>query len=77
MKDLTDQFVDSNVVKELPEQTVDGGITRGEFQTQIRKIAKEGGYLRRQYRIYNDKNFKLDPTAKEEIVQKIMTGKKA
>ena len=69
---LTDQFVDSNVVKELPEQTVDGGITRGEFQTQIRKIAKEGGYLRRQYRIYNDKNFKLDPTAKEEIVQKIM-----
>ena len=69
---LTDQFVESNVVKELPEQTVDGGITRGEFQTQIRKIAKEGGYLRRQYRIYNDKNFKLDPTAKEEIVQKIM-----
>jgi len=69
---LTDQFVESNVVKELPEQTIDGGITRGEFQDQIRKIAREGGYLRRQYRIYNDKNFKLDPTAKEEIVQKIM-----
>jgi len=71
---LTDQFVDSNVVKELPEQTTDGSITRSEFQRQIRKIAREGGYLRRQYRIYNDKNFKLDPTAKEEIVQKIMSN---
>ena len=74
IEDLTNQFVDSNVVKELPEQAVDGGISRGEFQTQIRKIAREGGYLRRQYRIYNDKNFKLDPKAKEEIIRKIMTG---
>ena len=71
---LTDQFVDSNVVKELPEQAVDGGISRGEFERQIRRIAREGGYLRRQYRIYNDKNFKLDPDAKKEIVQKIMSG---
>ena len=71
---LTDQFVESNVVKELPEETIDSGITRSEFQDQIRKIAREGGYLRRQYRIYNDKNFKLDPKAKNEIVNKIVTG---
>ena len=71
---LTDQFVKSNVVKELPEQTTDGSITRAEFVRQITRIAKEGGYLRRQYRIYNDKNFKLDPKAKNEIVNKIVTG---
>ena len=71
---LTDKFVKSNVVRELPEQTTDGSITRNEFVRQIRRIAKEGGYLRRQYRIYNDKNFKLDPTAKNEIVNKIVTG---
>ena len=71
---LTDQFVKSNVVKELPEQTTDGSITRAEFVRQITRIAKEGGYLRRQYRIYNDKNFKLDPTAKNEIVNKIVAG---
>mgnify|MGYP001210010617 CR=1 FL=1 len=58
---LTDKFVKSNVVRELPEQTTDGSITRDEFVKQITRIAKEGGYLRRQYRIYNDKNFKLDP----------------
>ena len=71
---LTDQFVKSNVVKELPEQTTDGSITRAEFVRQITRIAKEGGYLRRQYRIYNDKNFKLDPKAKNEIVDKIVAG---
>ena len=71
---LTDKFVKSNVVRELPEQTTDGSITRDEFVKQITRIAKEGGYLRRQYRIYNDKNFKLDPKAKNEIVNKIVTG---
>ena len=71
---LTDHLWTVNIVKELPEQTTDGSITRSEFQRQIRKIAREGGYLRRQYRIYNDKNFKLDPTAKEEIFLKIMSN---
>ena len=35
-------------------------------------MMREGGYLRRLYRIYNDKNYKIQPQAREEIVQKIL-----
>ena len=34
---------------------------------------REGGYLRRLYRVFNDKNYQIQPQAKEEIIQKIIS----
>ena len=31
---------------------------------------REGGYLRRLYRVFNDKNYQIQPQAKEEIIQR-------
>ena len=34
-------------------------------------MMREGGYLRRLYRVYNDKNYKIQTQAKREISKKI------
>jgi hypothetical protein len=75
IKKLTDQFLDSKVISDLPEDAViQGGLTRDNFRAQVSRMMREGGYLRRLYRIYNDKNYVIQPKAKTEIVRKIMAG---
>jgi len=72
---LTDQFLKSKVISDLPEDAViQGGLTRENFQRQVSRMMREGGYLRRMYRIYNDKNYVIQPQAKEEIIRKILAG---
>ena len=57
----------SKVISDLPEDAViQGGLTRENFQRQVSRMMREGGYLRRMYRIYNDKNYVIQPQAKEE-----------
>ena len=77
IEELTEDFTKTNIVKELPEVVQEGArgvISKSDFQRQIRKIAREGGYLRRLYRIYNDKNFKLTDDAKNAIILKMVNG---
>ena len=75
IKKLTDQFLDSKVISDLPEEAViQGGLTRDNFRAQVSRMMREGGYLRRLYRIYNDKNYVIKPQAKTEIIRKIMSG---
>ena len=74
---LTDDFTKTNIVQELPDVVPEGArgmISRSDFERQIRKIARQGGYLRRLYRIYNDKNFKLTDDAKNAIILKMVNG---
>ena len=42
------------------------GLTRDQFEAQVERMMREGGYLRRLYRIYNDKNYKIQPQAKKK-----------
>jgi hypothetical protein len=73
IKKLSDQFVASKVIQDLPDDAViQGNLTRAQFENQVERMMREGGYLRRLYRIYNDKNYKIQPQAKEEIIQKIL-----
>jgi hypothetical protein len=73
IKTLSDQFVASKVIQDLPDDAViQGNLTRQQFENQVERMMREGGYLRRLYRIYNDKNYKIQPQAREEIVQKIL-----
>ena len=75
IKGLTDQFLKSKVISDLPEDAViQGGLTRENFRAQVSRMMREGGYLRRLYRIYNDKNYKIQPRAKDEIIRKIVSG---
>ena len=75
IKKLTDQFLNSKVISDLPEDAViQGGLTRDNFRAQVSRMMREGGYLRRLYRIYNDKNYVIQPKAKTEIIRKITSG---
>jgi hypothetical protein len=75
IKGLTNQFLNSKVISDLPEEAViQGGLTRDNFRNQVSRMMREGGYLRRLYRIYNDKNYVIQPPAKTEIIRKITSG---
>jgi len=74
IKGLTDQFLKSKVIQDLPEDAaIQGGLTREQFERQVERMMREGGYLRRLYRVFNDKNYQIQPQAKEEIIQKIIS----
>ena len=73
IKRLTDQFLKSKVIQDLPEDAaIQGGLTRAQFENQVERMMREGGYLRRLYRVFNDKNYQIAPEAKNSIIQKIM-----
>lgn len=73
IRGLTDDFLKSKVIDDLPEgAAIQGGLTRDAFKAQVERMMREGGYLRRLYRAYNDKNYKLKPEARNEIVNKII-----
>ena len=72
---LSNRILKSAAVKELPEVAARSGqMTRGRFERELKKNMSSGGYLRRLYRIFNDKDYVLKPDDKAGIIDKIKSG---
>jgi hypothetical protein len=76
---LSDNILRSGAFKSLPEVRAPGMprdlMTQNEFKEQVIKNITEGGYLNRNYQIFNDENFKLAPEIRSGLIEKIKDGK--
>ena len=50
-------------------------MSRRQFVEQVKNNIENGGYLSRQYQLFNDDNFKLAPDMREALVDQIVEGK--
>jgi len=77
--DLSDNVLKSGAFKSLPEVRTGSMprdlMTQNEFKQQVIKNITEGGYLTRNYQIFNDDNFKLAPDIRAGLIEKIKDGK--
>ncbi len=73
--DLSERVIDTGAAKSLPEVATSGLMSRDAFKKQVRDNIANGGYLARQYQIFNDDNFKLAPDMREALVDQIVEGK--
>ena len=69
--DLSRQVKNLGVVKELPTEA-GKGVTQRQFLYFVDKNIREGGYLTRQYNLFNDKNFNLTNDEITAIADKIV-----
>jgi len=73
--DLSKRILNSAAFKALPEVAAKRGqMTQEKFRKQLTKNMSEGGYLRRLYRIFNDKDYVLKPEDKKIILDKVLSG---
>ena len=73
--DLSKRILNSAAFKALPEVAAKRGqMTQDKFRKQLTKNMSEGGYLRRLYRIFNDKDYVLKPEDKKIILDKVLSG---
>jgi len=73
--DLSNKVIDTGAAKSLPEVSTSGLMSRAAFKKQVRDNIANGGYLSRQYQIFNDDNFKLAPDMREALIDQIVEGK--
>ena len=73
--DLSKKVIDTGAAKSLPEVATSGLMSRGAFIKQVQNNIENGGYLSRQYQLFNDDNFKLAPDMREALVDQIVDGK--
>ena len=71
---LSKQVKNLGIVEELPT-TTGKGVTQAQFRYFVDKNIREGGYLTRQYNIFNDKNFNLTDQQINEIATKIVDNR--
>ena len=73
--DLSERVIDTGAAKSLPEVSTSGLMSRRQFVEQVKNNIENGGYLSRQYQLFNDDNFKLAPDMREALVDQIVDGK--
>ena len=73
--DLSRRVMETGAAKSLPETSVSGIMSRSEFRDQVIENINKGGYLSRNYQIFNDNNFKLSRKMREELVDQIVEGR--
>lgn len=73
--DLSRRVMETGAAKSLPETSVSGIMSRDEFRNQVIENINKGGYLSRNYQIFNDNNFKLSRKMREELVKQIVDGR--
>ena len=72
---LSKKILNSAAFKALPEASANTRImTQDKFRKYLTKNMDEGGYLRRLYRIFNDKDYVLKPEDKKIILDKVLSG---
>ena len=72
--DLSNQVKGLGIVEELPTVGGKGVLTQDKFKGFVEKNIREGGYLTRQYNIFNDKNFNLTDQQITDIATKIVNN---
>ena len=73
--DLSERVIEHWCAKSLPETSVSGLMSKQQFREQVKQNISNGGYLSRQYQIFNDDNFKLSREMREELVDQIVDGR--
>ena len=73
--DLSNRIIDTGAAKSLPEVSVSGLMSREQFREQVTANISNGGYLSRQYEIFNNELFKLPKETRKELVKQIVDGK--
>tara|TARA_B100000963_G_scaffold85361_2_gene72980 strand:+ start:389 stop:5137 length:4749 start_codon:yes stop_codon:yes gene_type:complete len=73
--DLSSRVIDTGAAKSLPEVATSGLMSRNAFIKQVQNNIENGGYLARQYQLFNDDNFKLAPDMREALIDQIVDGK--
>ena len=72
---LSNKILNSAAFKALPESSANSKqMTQDKFRAQLTKNMSDGGYLRRLYRIFNDKDYVLKPEDKKIILDKVLSG---
>ena len=72
---LSNKILNTAAFKALPEEAaVTGQMTQNKFRNDLNKNMSSGGYLRRLYRIFNDKDYVLKADDKSVIIDKIKSG---
>ena len=73
--DLSERVIETGAAKSLPETSVSGLMSKQQFREQVKQNISNGGYLSRQYQIFNDDNFKLSREMRDELVDQIVDGR--
>ena len=73
--DLSERIIETGAAKSLPEVSMSGLMSRQQFREQVAANISNGGYLSRQYQIFNDEAFKLPKNTRTELVKQIVDGK--
>ena len=72
---LSKKILNSAAFKALPEASANTReMTQEKFKKQLLDNINKGGYLRRLYRIFNDKDYVIKPEDKKIIIDKILSG---
>jgi len=73
--DLSNRIVETGAAKSLPDVSVSGLMSRQQFINQVKENISNGGYLARQYQIFNDDTFKLSKEMRKELTDQIVDGR--
>ena len=72
---LSNKILNSAAFKSLPEASANTReMTQEKFKKELQKNMTKGGYLRRLYRVFNDKDYVIKPEDKKIIFDKIASG---